>query len=524
MMGEPRRCWLRWHNYSDSVTSALEALRYDEDFLDVTVACEGRTVRAHKLVLSACSAYFRKVLKDHPCDHPIIILDGMGWRQVVALLHFMYCGEVVVEEDHLVDLLNAASSLSVTGLSHVTSALVSSQTTQEDSDEDFEEDEEEEEELDQAQNSSESIKSKNEGESEGDSSYDSDAPPAKRQRVNTPEKSAEFKSLDESQSGRETVQPPTNQSVAMPMVLPPTITTSSTSVITTIVANGPIKQEASSATTSPAVLPTNDSSNKENEKMTGNHPDRNNKEVRSTGSKVLNGDSWIKEEVEEVTVCPEKVVEAIQSGQHENDVDSLKEAISLQEGKLSQSDGDSNSNPVAGSSNPPGPVNYISFLASEGIFPPTCSTKASTTLLLSSPGLGNTAISEGTLNMEKVVQRVLLPSLPSTGTLPTNLTQQAPGSGPCPATSNTSASQPYIHPSLVSGKEVQATLEQYQRKLAFHEPRPCPTCKRMYRDAATLRTHMAIMHAEGREPFSCSCGALFRTKYDMYQHKKNGHR
>ncbi|MPC63979.1 hypothetical protein E2C01_058088 [Portunus trituberculatus] len=132
------------------------------------------------------------------------------------------------------------------------------QTTQEDSDEDFEEDEEEEEELDQAQNSSESIKSKNEGESEGDSSYDSDAPPAKRQRVNTPEKSAEFKSLDESQSGRETVQPPTNQSVAMPMVLPPTITTSSTSVITTIVANGPIKQEASSATTSPAVLPTND--------------------------------------------------------------------------------------------------------------------------------------------------------------------------------------------------------------------------------------------------------------------------
>ena len=68
-------------------------------------------------------------------------------------------------------------------------------------------------------------------------------------------------------------------------------------------------------------------------------------------------------------------------------------------------------------------------------------------------GLGNTAITEGTLNMEKVVQRVLLPSLPSTGTLPTSLTQQAPV-----AASNTSASQPYIHPSLVSGKEVQATL------------------------------------------------------------------
>ena len=40
-----------------------------------------------------------------------------------------------------------------------------------------------------------------------------------------------------------------------------------------------------------------------------------------------------------------------------------------------------------------------------------------------------------------------------------------------------------------------------QQKLAFHEPRPCPICKRMYRDAATLRTHTAIMHSEGSEPF-----------------------
>ena len=62
------------------------------------------------------------------------------------------------------------------------------------------------------------------------------------------------------------------------------------------------------------------------------------------------------------------------------------------------------------------------------------------------------------------------------------------------------------------------------RKLAFHEPRPCPICRRMYRDAATLRTHTAIMHAEGRDPFACLCGELFRTKYEMYMHKKNGHR
>lgn len=79
---------------------------------------------------------------------------------------------------------------------------------------------------------------------------------------------------------------------------------------------------------------------------------------------------------------------ALDSARPKNgDVDSLKTALSLQGGKLSQSDGDSNSsNPVAGSSTPLVPVNYISFLASEGIFPPTCSSKTGTTLLLSTPG------------------------------------------------------------------------------------------------------------------------------------------
>lgn len=50
------------------------------------------------------------------------------------------------------------------------------------------------------------------------------------------------------------------------------------------------------------------SSNKENEKMANNHTDKNVKEVRSTGSKMLNGDCWVKEEVEEVSADGEKVV------------------------------------------------------------------------------------------------------------------------------------------------------------------------------------------------------------------------
>jgi hypothetical protein len=39
-------------------------LRDEEDFVDVTLACDNnRSFTAHKVVLSACSPYFRKLLK-----------------------------------------------------------------------------------------------------------------------------------------------------------------------------------------------------------------------------------------------------------------------------------------------------------------------------------------------------------------------------------------------------------------------------------------------------------------------------
>lgn len=54
---------LRWNNYQSSITSAFENLRDDEDFVDVTLACDGRSLKAHRVVLSACSPYFRELLK-----------------------------------------------------------------------------------------------------------------------------------------------------------------------------------------------------------------------------------------------------------------------------------------------------------------------------------------------------------------------------------------------------------------------------------------------------------------------------
>jgi hypothetical protein len=54
---------LRWHDYHNSVLSTFRSLKEEEDFIDVTLSCEDQQYTAHKVVLSACSPYFRKLLK-----------------------------------------------------------------------------------------------------------------------------------------------------------------------------------------------------------------------------------------------------------------------------------------------------------------------------------------------------------------------------------------------------------------------------------------------------------------------------
>lgn len=62
-MGTSQQFSLRWNNYLKHITSAFDTLRSDEDLVDVTLSCEGKRIRAHKMLLSACSTYFRDLFK-----------------------------------------------------------------------------------------------------------------------------------------------------------------------------------------------------------------------------------------------------------------------------------------------------------------------------------------------------------------------------------------------------------------------------------------------------------------------------
>ncbi len=54
---------LKWNNFQTNIVAALGNLKLDEDFVDVTLSCEGKSIKAHKVILSACSEYFRDVFR-----------------------------------------------------------------------------------------------------------------------------------------------------------------------------------------------------------------------------------------------------------------------------------------------------------------------------------------------------------------------------------------------------------------------------------------------------------------------------
>ena len=62
MMDSQKFC-LKWDGFQSSVTSVFDHLRRDGELVDITLCCEGQRVRAHRMMLSACSPYFRDLLK-----------------------------------------------------------------------------------------------------------------------------------------------------------------------------------------------------------------------------------------------------------------------------------------------------------------------------------------------------------------------------------------------------------------------------------------------------------------------------
>ena len=109
---------LTWNDFERNVSSAFNAIWEDKDFLDVTLVCDNKQVEAHKVVIAACSPFFKSILRRNPHQHPLLYLKGVLFDDLVSVLHFMYKGEVNIAQEQLNSFLSVAEDLQVKGLTY----------------------------------------------------------------------------------------------------------------------------------------------------------------------------------------------------------------------------------------------------------------------------------------------------------------------------------------------------------------------------------------------------------------------
>ena len=123
---------LRSKDFETNMTKALKDLREENNLFDVTIVCEDSQIQAHKLILSACSTFFRNILCHNPHQHPLLYLKDVKCKHFLAILDFMYNGEVHVVQEELKQFLAVAADLRVQGLTQKISCpstlLTNSQT------------------------------------------------------------------------------------------------------------------------------------------------------------------------------------------------------------------------------------------------------------------------------------------------------------------------------------------------------------------------------------------------------------
>ena len=109
---------LRWNDFQSNVSKSFGLFRNESYLHDVTLVSEDfKHIPAHKLVLSACSEYFRNILKQtNKQSQTLLCLDGVNADDLRNVLDYVYEGEVKISQEDIDRFLGIAQKLKLEGL------------------------------------------------------------------------------------------------------------------------------------------------------------------------------------------------------------------------------------------------------------------------------------------------------------------------------------------------------------------------------------------------------------------------
>ena len=113
----PEKFNLTWNDFEKCASNSFKELLGQQEFVDVTLVSEDdKQIKAHKVVLSACSPILKQVFVRNPHQHPLIFLSGVKYQELESLVNFMYLGQVEVCQNDLEIFMTSAERFQVKGL------------------------------------------------------------------------------------------------------------------------------------------------------------------------------------------------------------------------------------------------------------------------------------------------------------------------------------------------------------------------------------------------------------------------
>ena len=110
---------LNWNDLKSTVSQSFGILREEKEYFDVTlVSDDERQIPAHKLVLSACSDFFKSILRNNSHSHPLLYLSGIHSTNLSLILDYIYHGEVQINQEHILLFSDALLAIAVDTLAH----------------------------------------------------------------------------------------------------------------------------------------------------------------------------------------------------------------------------------------------------------------------------------------------------------------------------------------------------------------------------------------------------------------------
>ena len=108
---------LKWNDFQLNASKSFKILRKEKEFFDVTLVSDDEVqISAHKVILSACSSFFKSILKNNPHSHPLLYLGAVNSENLSFIMDYIYQGEVQIYQSNLNSFLEAAQKLKIDGL------------------------------------------------------------------------------------------------------------------------------------------------------------------------------------------------------------------------------------------------------------------------------------------------------------------------------------------------------------------------------------------------------------------------